>query len=114
MSTRDSTHGRKAEPGSTFRGGKKWVEDAAKIFFADSATVVRNFDHSFFANLFIFLLAEPYTDVTFILDRFDRVDNQIQHRIFDLRRIGIQHDVLSRSLKFDMDPTPTCSRADCL
>ena len=76
---------------------KKWVKDARQIFFANAAAIVRDFYHGFLVKFrFAFAFGPPDTnrDLAFTFDGFDRIDDQIQHRVFDLRGVRHQFDVL--------------------
>src|SRR5437764_14330478 len=103
MRPRDPAHRRQPEARTTLGRGKESVEDATKILRAYAPARVRHLDDCFFAVVFSLFLPDSDSDASFFFDRFDGVNNQIQNRIFDLRRVSKNDEIFRGSFKFHVD-----------
>jgi hypothetical protein len=96
MRARDSPYGRQTQTSSTLRCREEGVEDAFEIVFTYAAAGVGNFDDGFFATILSFLPADANGNCSPLLNRFDRIDDQIQNRVFNLRGVCLKNDVFGR------------------
>ena len=101
MQTSDSAYRRKPEAGAAFGPCKEGVEDAREIFLVDAATVIGYFNHRLIGRFFVYVFRAPDTDddLAVTADGFDGIDNKVEHRVFDLRRISGELDVVFGGLK---------------
>lgn len=104
MQSGDAPYRRKPRASTTRSLREEGVEDARYIFFLDAATVIGNLDYCFSAGFFVgyvFSTPDRDSDLAVIFDGLDGVDNEIEHRVFELRRITPKYDVACGRFKFE-------------
>src|SRR5229473_1195514 len=115
MSSRNSAHGRKSQPGSSGPRSKKWMEDTSEVFFTNAVASVRHFDDCLvFKFRVAIVLSDTNLDLAISVCRVDGVDNQVKHSVFNQCRVKGNHYRIFRRFEFNRDPMATRGRVRCL
>src|SRR5947207_1498620 len=110
MSPGNAAHRGKAEASSSRSRGEEGIEDASKIFFTDASAIIRDFDYSFvfsFLRAMVLRSLDPYFDLTIAIYRLNCIDDQVQHGIFNLRRVDGNCYWVGRRIEFKPDAMTT-------
>ena len=105
MQASDASYCRKTQARPALGLRKEGVEDAREIFLTDAATVVRDFYDSFLGRVFVVVVRgapDSDRDLAFTFNGLDRIDDQVEHRVFNLRGVCHEHDVVCWRLELNM------------
>jgi hypothetical protein len=105
VKTRYASNSRKPKTSATFSRREKGIEYPREIFLTDSPASVTNPNDSLSAFFIVFRIPafKTHFDKSFIIYRFNGIDYQVEHSIFDLRGVDRYHNVFVSSLKFKVD-----------
>src|ERR1051325_3585796 len=91
MHARDATHGWKAESGPASPRRIERIKDAREVCLSDAATCIFHFDDRFIllaVTCFVASALDADFDMALAFNRFNGVDDEIEHGVFYLRGIN--------------------------
>ena len=113
----DASYCGKTQARAAIGGGKERVEDSHEILLAYPTTIVGDFNQRLISRFFVasvFSTPDGHRHLTVDFDGLDGIDNEIQHRVFDLRRVGGEDNVILWRLKFNAQSRCALSRSVAL